>query len=309
MIVLGIWDGHNSSASLIENGKIVAAVNEERFTKRKLEPLFPNKSIKYCLSYLNLKPKDIRHIAFSTSDFSVTLTRLFPRIKDNYWSVRRHKTNKPKTWDIDRNILNNTGKIKSNAIFRKISKNIINKYLSKLGFDMNVTKLHLIEHHKAHTASAYFTSGFKNSTTITLDALGDGYSSTINICEDGEIKAIAKNPTQDSLGLFFQEVTSLCGMRILEDEGKVMALSDYSYKDEKKKNPLRKLFRVKGTKIKSNISLQKRYNVLQNLLWKNKLENFCYMAQDALEHFATKLFEISVNETGIKDVSWAGGIA
>ena len=82
MIVLGIWDGHNSSASLIENGKIVAAVNEERFTKRKLEPLFPNKSIKYCLSYLNLKPKDIRHIAFSTSDFSVTLTRLFPRIKE-----------------------------------------------------------------------------------------------------------------------------------------------------------------------------------------------------------------------------------
>jgi carbamoyltransferase len=310
MIVLGIWDGHNSSASLIENGRIVAAVNEERFTKRKLEPLFPKNSTKYCLSHLNLKPKDIEHIAFSTSDFSLTLTRLFPKIKNDYWSVRRHKTNKPKNWEMDRNILNNTGKIKSNVFFRKVSKYAIKKYLSKLGFDMNKTKLYLVDHHKSHAASTYFTSGFKKSTAITLDALGDGYSSTINKCENGSIKTITKNKTQGSLGLFFQEVTSLCGMRVLEDEGKVMALSDYAYKNKNitNKNPLRKLFNINQTKIRSNFSLNKRYKILNNLLWRNKLENFCYMAQDALEHFSTQLVGNSVDETGINDISLAGGI-
>ena len=310
MIVLGIWDGHNSSASLIEEGKIVSAVNEERFTKRKLEPLFPVNSIKYCLSFSNLKPRDISHIAISTSDWSTTISRAMSWLKGDFWYYRRrHKTDKPITWDLDLQILNQTGKLKSNKIFRKVSLVALKKTFMKLGFDMNKTKLHLVNHHKAHAASAYFTSGYKKATCLTLDALGDGYSSSVSTCEKNEIKNITQNKTKDSLGLFFQEVTSIAGMRILEDEGKVMALSDYAYVDNKKKNPMRKFFSVDGTKIKSNLSLYKRYNVLKNLHWRNKPEDFAYMAQDALEFFATKLFDNSVKQTGIKNVVWAGGIA
>ena len=193
MIVLGIWDGHNASASLVENGKLVAAVNEERFTKRKLEPNFPINSIKYCLGVLKLRPKDITHVAMSTSDWSMTLSRLMSGVKSDFWyKRRRHLTNKPITWDLDLQILNQTGKIKSNVFFRKISRYTLKKYLSSVGFNMKTVKLHLVDHHKAHAASAFFTSGLKKATCITLDALGDGYSSTVNICENNEIETISE---------------------------------------------------------------------------------------------------------------------
>ena len=74
-MILGIWDGHESSACLVNKGKLIAAVSEERFTRRKLEPLFPVNSIRYCLKSQNLKPNEIYHIAISTSDWSVTLSR------------------------------------------------------------------------------------------------------------------------------------------------------------------------------------------------------------------------------------------
>ncbi len=310
MKVLGIWDGHNSSACLIENGKIKSAVSEERFTRRKLEILFPYNSIKYCLSSNNLNPKDIKDIAFSTSDWAATLTRGVSWLKNDFWyKRRRHLVDKPITWDIDLQILNQTGKLKSNSIFRKFSRYALTKYLSKLGFDMNKTRLHLVDHHKAHAASAYYTSGLKRATSVTMDALGDGYSSTVSVCDNNSIKTISKNTTQDSLGLFFQEVTSIMGMRILEDEGKVMALSDYAYSNEKSKNPMLKLFSVRGTRIKSNYPLYKRYYFLKNLLWKNKPENFAHMAQTALEYFTTKFVKNSIERTGIPDVVLAGGIA
>ncbi|MBT3464734.1 hypothetical protein HN451_07100, partial [archaeon] len=310
MIILGIWDGHNSSATLVKDGKIVASVSEEKFTKRKMEVNFPINSIKYCLSVLDLKPKEITNIAISTTDWGSTLTRSFSSVKSDFWyERRRHMTDKPITWDLDLQILNQTGKIKSNKLFRKISKIALSKYLSKIGFNIKNTKLHLVDHHKAHAASTYFTSGMNKATCITMDALGDGYSSTINICEDNEIKTISRNPTKDSLGLFFQEVTSLAGMRILEDEGKIMALSDYANVEEDFKNPMDKFFTVSGLKIKSNYPLYKRYQLIKNLHWRNKPENYAFMAQSALEKFTTKLFENSIKETGIKDVVWAGGIA
>lgn len=308
MIVLGIWDGHNSSASLIENGQIKAAVSEERFTKRKLEPLFPYNSIKYCLNHCALNPKDIKHVALSTSDFSLTLTRLYPKIKDDYWYIRRKLTDRPIGENLNRRILNQTGKLKSNIIFRKISEKLIKRNLTKMGFDMKSIKIHIVDHHSAHVASAYFTSGYKDATSISLDALGDGYSSTIGKIEDNNINIISKNSTYNSIGLFFQEVTSILGLRILEDEGKVMALSDYAYQDKKFKNPLRKLFSIEGTKIKSTMGLDKRYNILKNLAWRNKSEIFAFMAQDALNFFAEKLVNNAINTTQINNLVLSGGI-
>ena len=87
-MILGIWDGHDSGACIVENGRVIVASNEERFTGRKLEPLFPFRSINFCLQELGIKPENIENVACCTSDFSLTFGRLFPKIKDNYWYVR-----------------------------------------------------------------------------------------------------------------------------------------------------------------------------------------------------------------------------
>lgn len=304
MTVLGIWDGHDSGACIVDKGKITTAVNEERFTRRKLEPLFPKNSITYCLKTLNLKPSDVENIAFSTSDFSLTLTRSFPKIKNNYWYVRR-KLIKESYPNLNRRILNKVGELHSNKLFRLLSKKVIKKELKKLGF--SDYKLHLVDHHMAHAAAAYYTSGFQKATCITLDGLGDGLSSTVNICQDGKIDRISASPTRDSLGLFFQEITSILGMRILEDECKVMALSDYS--KEIKENPMLSLFKVEGTKVFSKLHPNARYNFLKKIRSNISKEEFCYMAQKTIEAVSKQLFQNTLNETAISNVVWNGGIA
>jgi len=85
MYILGIWDGHDCGAAIVEGNEIKVAVNEERFTRRKLEVGFPENSVKCCLDFLGLKPTDISDIAITTTDFAKTLTRVLPKLKENYY--------------------------------------------------------------------------------------------------------------------------------------------------------------------------------------------------------------------------------
>ncbi|MEM0147147.1 MAG: carbamoyltransferase N-terminal domain-containing protein, partial [Candidatus Micrarchaeaceae archaeon] len=73
MYILGVWDGHDSGAALLEDNRIVFASNEERYTRRKLEVKFPYSSIKAALAFAGIKPSDINTIAFSTTEFAKTL--------------------------------------------------------------------------------------------------------------------------------------------------------------------------------------------------------------------------------------------
>ncbi|MEM3638860.1 MAG: carbamoyltransferase N-terminal domain-containing protein, partial [Candidatus Micrarchaeaceae archaeon] len=78
MYVLGIWDGHDSGAALLDGNKIVFAANEERFTKRKLEVNFPYNSIKAALDFAGIKPKEVDVVAFPTTEFTKTIERIMP---------------------------------------------------------------------------------------------------------------------------------------------------------------------------------------------------------------------------------------
>ncbi|MEM5806802.1 MAG: carbamoyltransferase C-terminal domain-containing protein [Candidatus Aenigmatarchaeota archaeon] len=306
MIILGIWDGHDSGACIVENGRIKAAVNEERFTRRKFEPQFPYNSITACLRIMNLKPSDIQHIAYSTSDFSNTLTRLFPTIKEQYYYFKRRKTEK-RFFKLKSILQYEIGELRGNFITEFLSDRFFQKKLKRMGF--NNFKLYRVEHHLAHVASAYFTSGFKRALCITLDGFGDGISSTVNICNSNEIQRIAFSNAKDSLGVFFSMVTSFLGMRILEDEGKVMCLASYSYPISNEENKLINFFRVDGLQIKANYSISRMYEKLEHIAWNLRREEFACMAQKTLEEHILHLFENAIADTGIKNVCWSGGIA
>lgn len=299
-MILGVWDGHDSGAAIIKNNKILAAENEERYTRRKLEVHFPHNAIKACLKKIKKQPKDIRHVAYSTTDFSLTLTRLFPKIKESYYHVRRKKR-KARFPDLNRNILNTTGRLTPSRLTGYLSEKAIRE---ELRLFPSYT-LHRIDHHKAHAASAYYTSGMEHALVFTLDGLGDGLSGTVSIGKGKELKRLQRFKTKDSLGLFYQEVTSLLGMRILEDEGKVMALADHC---QIKENPMRSLFRVDNGNIKSTMPLAQRYRFLKKLREKTTPEQFARMAQETLEHASYKLIHYYTDQLGIKDVCFAGGI-
>ena len=94
--ILGLWDGHDSGAALIEDGKIVFAANEERYTKRKLEIKFPYNAISNALEFAGIKPSDVETIAFPTTELTKTISRVFPNQKEAYYKFRRRKMPKPR---------------------------------------------------------------------------------------------------------------------------------------------------------------------------------------------------------------------
>jgi len=307
MIILGIWDGHEAGACIVEDGEIKVAMNEERLTRRKLEVRFPVLSINACLDYLNLKPTDIEIVATTGTQLSRIITRQFHFIDENFYKFRRRLTPKPKFEKFQRLYVKYLLARYNFPFLRGFTEWQIKRKLRNIGFE-NVN-LRMVDHHLAHAASAIFTSGFKKNLCITLDGVGDGLSGTVNIFENGEIKRLAEMSEKDSLGIFFEEVTTILGFRELEDEGKVMAMADYSYPIPDEKNKLINFFEIDGLKIKAKHSTIKRFNELEKIKWGTPSERFAYIAQKTLEKHVLQLFKNAIDKTGMKDVCWSGGVA
>jgi carbamoyltransferase len=307
MYTLGVWDGHDAGACIVENGIIKVAINEERLTRKKLDIKFPDNAILACLKFLQLKPTDIQVVAGCSSQFSRVLARTFPYFDREFYNFRRRLVPKPRFEDLRRALKYRITEIGSNKIFKGITERQLRKKLDKIGF--KDYKLYVVDHHMAHAASATFTSGFNKSLCITLDGVGDGLSGTINIFDNGEIERISSISGRDSLGMLYEQVTTLLGMRELEDEGKTMCIADYSYPVPDDKNKMLDFFEVDGLNIKSKHATAKRFFELKNMLFNTRREGFAYMAQKTIEKHMTQLFKNAIEETGLKDVCWSGGVA
>ena len=307
MYILGIWDGHDAGAAIVEGNRIVAAVNEERLTKRKLDNSFPKNSIKACLEIAGLKASDIEHVAATTTEFTKTMERIFPKSKEYYYYFRRRKMLRPRLETFQHYLkyfLTSFGPL---PFCKEISEAILRKQLKALGFEN--FKIHFVEHHLAHAADAAFASPFNKALVITVDGLGDGVSGSVNVFENGELERIEAIPAVDSIGIFFEQVTNIVGMRELEDEGKVMSMADYSYPFDFEENKLKDFFKVEGLRIKAKYSPIAQYDLLSRIAWSMPREQFAYMAQQLLENILVKFFTNAIEETGIEDVAWSGGVA
>ncbi len=304
--ILGIWDGHDSGAAIIEDDKVTFAANEERYTRRKLDVGFPYNSIISTLHHSGLKPADIEHISFTTTEFTKTLERIFPSMKKNYYQFRRRKIPRPKFEGLKHSLKYTLTPIGILPMCNTISKNIISKQLRHIGF--RNFKLHVVEHHMAHAATAAFTSGFKKSLVVTFDGLGDGLSGSISILKNGKLERVATISAKDSIGIMYEQVTNIVGMRELEDEGKVMAMADYSYPFEFEDNKLKDLIHVKGTSVFSKNSPRKQFSIIRDLAWQLPREHLAYMAQQLLENLVIKMVSNAIDRVNINDVVFAGGL-
>lgn len=306
MKILGIWDGHDSGAALIDNGKIIFAANEERYTQKKLDIRFPYNSIIAALYYTGLKPKDIEHISFTTTEFTKTLERVFPSMKDNYYMFRRRKISKPKFENLRHSIKYTLTPVGIFPMCNTLSRSIVSKQLRHMGF--RNFKLHIVEHHKAHAATAAFTSGFKKSLVVTLDGLGDGLSGSISILNKGKLERVVSISAKNSIGIMYEQVTNVIGMRELEDEGKVMAMADYSFPFRFEDNRLKDLIHVRGTSVIAKNNPRKQFSIIKDLGWQMPREQLAYMAQQLLENLVVKLVSNAIDRFGIHDVVFAGGL-
>ncbi|MEM3841343.1 MAG: carbamoyltransferase C-terminal domain-containing protein [Candidatus Micrarchaeaceae archaeon] len=312
MAVLGINDSHDSGAAISSGGLIRSAVNEERFTKKKNDVGFPSNSIKYLKDL-----EEIDSIALAWIGGNALVSRFFPKHDQKRRLLWRHELEKPSRlrMHFDNFIYRLSQNQRPRALWRYIgtkqSIRITAKRLKSIDAELAKKKVHMVEHHTAHAASAYYTSGFKEALIITLDGAGDGLSGTISIGDKGSIKRLAEFPASASLGLFYGAATMACDMRFNEDEGKLMSLAAYSYPAKIEglseicfyDTSSKKFVSKKGTR---NEFLLAEY-MKDHFLSRNDRESFANAVQAHAEAQVLSLAKQWIAETGIHNVAVAGG--
>jgi len=311
-MILGIHNCHDAGAALVENGKIVGAVNEERFTKRKNDVGFPKNSIKWLTSLGG----EIDEIAIPWIGGSALISRIFPSYEEKRRELWRKKAKKPSR--ISMHLTNFAFKLiqdqKPKEIWEFLGKNVGSYFIKKQlkGFGLENRKISFVEHHLAHAASAYYTSGFKEAIVITLDGAGDGLSGSVWIGDNGELKRVRSFKASASLGILYGAVTLALDMKYSEDEGKTMSLAAYSYPSEIEE--LKKIVRYdeKRKELVSNFGI--KYELLlaewikDNLLWKYNREELAYAVQKHIEEEVEKIVKDVVEEYKIPYIAAAGGL-
>jgi carbamoyltransferase len=304
--VLGIWDGHDSGAALLQGGRLRFAVNEERLSRRKLEVRFPVRSIEACLAHAGLGPEQVDIVAVSTFDPAKTVGRLWPGSKERYYDVRRRKTRPGPLAELTRMVKYRMTEWSPGLTSSALSRLALRRELARHA--LAGAQLRLIDHHDAHAAAAAWASGFAPCAVLTVDGLGDGVSATISVFRDGRLERVAMSPARCSLGVFFEHVTNLLNMRELEDEGKVMALADHAAPIADEDNPLLTWVRVREGVITTERPGHRLRRALARIHWQYANEQFAYLAQRVVEHACVALARDAVKLTGLGRLALAGGV-
>ena len=306
MNVLGIWDGHDSGAALLQDGKLRFAVNEERLTRRKLEVRFPARSIDACLAHVGLNPSQIDLVAASTSDPAKTLSRWWQGSKERYYAVRRRRARPGPFAELTRGLKYRVTEWPPRPPCAALSRLALRRLLAR--HSLSHSDLRLIDHHEAHASAAAWTAGSASLAILTIDGVGDGLSSTISTFRDGRLERVAASSARCSLGVFFEHVTSLLNMRELEDEGKVMALADYAAPIADEDNPLLSWIQVRDGVLETARAGHSSRRALAKIHWHYPNEQFAYLAQRVVERTCVALARDAVRLTGLDRLALAGGV-
>jgi carbamoyltransferase len=313
MLILGISAFyHDSAVTLVKDGEILTAIEEERFTRVKHDNAFPFKAVEYCLKANDLTIDDIDYVAYYEKPLLKFERILETFIKTYPFSLKPFLKAIPE-W------LGN--KIKVGDIIKKKL-----KYKGKIFY---------IPHHLSHSSAGFLTSPFKKSAILTIDGVGDVPTTGIWMGEGSKITEISKIDFPHSLGLFYSTWTAFLGFRVNSDEFKVMGLAAYGkpiYKDQIKKMvnqnedgsfeldlsyfAFRESFRMWSNKFETEFGTPRKpgeavlrkhkdlaaslqavtedvyFKILQNLYNKTKCTNLCISGGVALNSLANgKIYE------------------
>ena len=209
---------HDSAAALIQNGKIIAAAQEERFTRRKHDPDYPFNAVEYVLKEGNINLNDVDHIVFFEKPFLK-----FERLLETYLAFSPKGF---KSFSIAMPIWLREKLFQKKFLFEKLKEHDENfKDINKLKFS---------EHHYSHAASAFYPSPFEEAIILTLDGVGEWATTTVAIGKKNKITMLKEIHFPHSLGLLYSAFTYYTGFKVNSGEYKVMGLAPYGkpvYKD------------------------------------------------------------------------------
>ncbi len=202
---------HDSAAALVVDGKIVAAAQEERFTRKKHDSGFPTEAVRYCLTEAGINLADVDHIAFYDKPFLK-----FERLLETYLAFA------PRGFRSFR---------KAMPVWMKeklFQKRMLCQELEKIQeIDDLEKRLLFAEHHQSHAASAFFPSPFEAAAVLTIDGVGEWTTTSLGVGDGNELTMLKEIHFPHSLGLLYSAFTYYTGFKVNSGEYKIMGLAPY----------------------------------------------------------------------------------
>lgn len=199
---------HESSAAIVRNGVLVAAVEEERFTRRKHDNRFPSEAIAYCLREAGISMRDVSYAGFYWQPWKGLLKRLWWLIR--YFPAALHTFRGGKRW--------------RGSVATLLKHLAVPVRLWRMGFR---GRFHFIDHHLSHAASAFFPSPYESAAILTIDLCGEDCTTLVGRGHGHRLTALRRFYLPDSLGIFYAALTQFLGYHANADEYKVMGLASY----------------------------------------------------------------------------------
>ena len=305
---------HDSAASLLKNGEIVAAVQEERFSRKKHDSSFPRLSILYCLKSQKISLSDVKEVVYYEKPL---LT--FERLMETYLGVAprgsRSFVTAMQIWLKEKLFLKNQIKVNLKLIQKELSKDLF-----------QLPNLLFSEHHLSHAAAAFYPSPFNEAVVLCMDGVGEWATTSTWIGKNNSLKPIWEISFPHSLGLFYSAFTYYCGFKVNSGEYKLMGLAPYGkpiYADKIKENLIdikkdgtfnldtsyfkyHRGFRMTGRKFHSLFGRLPRKS-------ESELSQFhmdvAASVQSVTEEIVLKLARSLRKESGMKNLCLAGGVA
>ena len=230
---------HDSAAAIIEDGEIIAAAQEERFTRKKHDPGFPSNAVRFCLEYGGVSIDQLDAIAF----YDKPLLK-FERLLETYYAF------------VPKGLSSFITAIPVWLKEKMFLKRLIYDELRKIeSFDKRKLKLLFPEHHLSHAASAYYSSPFDDAAILTIDGVGEWATASICHGQGNNIKILKELKFPHSLGLLYSAFTYFLGFKVNSGEYKLMGLAPYGVPDSQQVSDYIRIIKENLIEIKNDGSI------------------------------------------------------
>ena len=331
MFILGIVEGHNCSAALLNNGQVVAVCFEERLSRLKNDFGYPKKSIEYCLSVAGITGADLDCVALVSKNLPLTQLAVkreatfsvedYQREQEEFWKpvlLEGKKTDylevfsdklylEELNYDFTEEELNSPSDIDLLKVrYRTLS--------NHLGVESDRVKM--VHHHLAHSLYAvYSTPDYrekqnKGMLVLASDGYGDDCSASVGVFKNGSFEFLSKSP-KSGLGRIYRYATLLLNMRPGVDEYKVMGLAPYSkeYHWSKAYKEFLPYLKVNGLEIDFTNPDKDIYFSLKQRLKSSRFDGLAGGLQHYTEEISKQWVKSCVEKTGLKDIVYSGGVS
>ncbi len=327
MIILGIHDGHNASAALIVDGKLICAIGEERLSRDKHQYGYPAKAIETVLKFGNISPSDIDRVAMATptlppayfytqrnSTFSIND---YWKEQREYWYPKLFENKNPKYLDIFSHKVNKDNFPYDESLIKdeKDHEGMLQARIKHLTETLNISKeiVSVHDHHESHAYYGYISSPYRNDNSLvyTMDGGGDNANGTVSIGEAGEPLNEISRSSNCNIGRMYRYATLLLGMRPADHEYKLMGLAAYNSEKYGKNayDVYAETLQVDGLGFKYKNQIKDHFWYFKEKLEGQRFDAVAYGIQKRCEVLLTEWVSNGIKETGIGNIVMSGGVA